>query len=256
MNVVAEMLLTEPAPAAIWATLMLLALPAMLLLGSPTGLRNPRGAAREVVAVLEEHREDRRRQAAEAANATRFAEEVRVAAERATDNAERWQRRWEQCTEEVDAAWQAWLDADARLKRNLAAAAWATPAPVRTCEEYAARDRFLHRAVAAAVERGDLPQTAIDDALAGRDGWDARLHPVEQELTIARATAAWQRQRYERAVTAERVAWHDAELARRTRDSLQAEATVTAAHAATFTKSLTARALTGTHRPTAAVAAA
>lgn len=254
MNVVAEMLLTEPAPAAIWATLMLLALPAMLLLGSPNGLRNPRGAAREVVAVLEDHREDRRRQAAEVADATRLAEEVRVAADRATENAERWQRRWEQCTDDVDAAWQAWLDADTRLKAHLAAAAWSTPYPVRTCEEYAARDRFLHRTVAAAVERGELPEIAVDDALAGRNGWDARLHPLEQQLSVARASAAWLRHRYEQAVTAERVARHDAELARRTRDSLQAEALTTAAHAATFGKSSPARTLTPSRRRTVEVA--
>ena len=252
MNVVAEMLLTEPAPAVIWAALMLLALPALVLLGNPTGLTDPRRAARDMIDALDDHR----RQAAEAA---RFADEVRVAADHAAENADRWQHHWERCTEEVDAAWQAWLTADTALNRLLAAAAWPTPthpsgASARTCDEYAARDRFLHRAVAAAVKRGALPDTAITDALTGRNGWDARLHPVEQELAIARASAAWHRHRYEQAVSAERTAWHDAELARRTRDSLLQEATLTAAHAATYPASLTSEPRTSNRSRRVAVA--
>ncbi|MFI7600233.1 hypothetical protein [Actinoplanes sp. NPDC049681] len=227
MNVVADMLLT-PAPAVIWATLMVLTLPALLLLGSPAGMRHPRQAARELVTAVRGHREhlraERSRQAAEAARAQRYAEEVRVAADRAAATAERWQEVWQRSTEEVDAAWQAWLDADARLRRAVAAAAWGSPAPVPTCDEYAARERFLHRAVVAAADRGDLPAVAVADALAGRNGWDPRLHPVDQELVIARAAVAWLRQRCQRAVVAERAAWHDAELARRTRDSLLREA--------------------------------
>jgi hypothetical protein len=232
MNVVAEMLLTEPAPAAIWATLMLIAFPALLLLGSPNGIRHPRRAAREMAAVVRQRASERAestlRQAQEAAQAVRLAEEVGVAADRAAASAERWQQCWEQSTEDLNAAWQAWLDADARLRTALAGAAWGTPWSVRTCEEYAARERFLHRAVAAAADRGELPAAAVADALAGRHGWDPRLHPVEQELVIARASAAWLRQRYERAVTAERAAWHDAELARRAAGSLRHEAAATA----------------------------
>ena len=43
MNVVAEMLLTTPAPAAIWATLWILTLPAVLLLASTALYRTPFG---------------------------------------------------------------------------------------------------------------------------------------------------------------------------------------------------------------------
>jgi hypothetical protein len=228
MNVVAEMLLNEPAPTVIWATLTLLTLPALLLLGSPSGVRNPRQAARDVVAVLRERGELRRLAAEEAAQTTRYAEEVRVAADRAATSSERWQQRWQQASDELNAAWQAWLDADARLRAGVAAAAWGAPWSVRTCEEYAARERYLHHTVAAAAGRGDLPADAVADALAGRNGWDARLHPVEQELVIGRASVAWLRQRYERAAVAERAAWHDAELARRSSDSLRHEAAFTA----------------------------
>ena len=231
MNIVADMLLTEPAPAAIWATLMLLAFPAVLLLASPTAMRHPRRAVHEIVAGWREHGEQRRRQGEEAARATRYADEVRVAADRAGAGAQRWQELWQQSEDELTAAWQAWLDADARLRSALAAAAWGTPWSVRTCAEYALRERYLHRAVTAAAGRGELPAAAVGDALAGRNGWDARLHPVEQELVIARASVTWLRQRYDRAVAAERAAWHDTELARRASDSLHREAQAAAARA-------------------------
>jgi hypothetical protein len=229
MNVVAEMLLAEPALPAIWATLMLLTFPALLLLGSPTALRHPWQAARDAVASLRGHGDRRLRHAVEVAQAARLADEVRVAADRAAAAADRWQERWQEAADERNVAWQRWLDADARLRTVRAAAAWGTPWSVQTCAEYAARERFLHRAVAAAAGRGELPAAAVADALAGRNGWDARLHPVEQELVITRASAAWLRQRYETAATAEQAARHDADLARRTRDSLRFEATDAAA---------------------------
>lgn len=231
MNVVAEMLLNEPAPAVIWATLLLLTVPALLLLGNPTGLRHPRQAAREMLAALREPGEQRRRQAETVTRTRQFAEEVRVAADRADASCERWQQRWQTAADELNAAWQAWLDADARLRDSLAAAAWNPPWSAPTCQEYAARERFLHRAVTAAADRGDLPAAATADALAGHNGWDARLHPLEQELVIGRASAAWLRQNYERAVIAERTAWHDADLARRASASLRHEAATIATQA-------------------------
>jgi hypothetical protein len=242
MNVVAEMLLTEPALPAIWAGLILLSFPAMLLLGSPNVLRNPLRAAREAVAALRDRGVGRRQLAEVAAESARLADEVRVAADRAASNADRWQQLWQQSTDELGAAWQAWLDADARLRTGLVAAGWGTPWSVPTCAEYASRERFLHRAVTAAADRGELPADAIADAQAGRNGWDARLHPVEQELVIARTSAAWLRHCYETAVAAERAAWHDADLARRTSDSLRHEATTTTAAAARHAGRLPARA--------------
>ena len=102
----------------------------MLLLGSPEAMREPRQAARDWVAALRGHSEQRRRLAAEAVQATRFAEEVRVAADRAASV-----QRWEQAEDELSGAWQAWLDADERLRTALAAAAWGTAGSVRTCAE-------------------------------------------------------------------------------------------------------------------------
>ncbi|MGW4948507.1 hypothetical protein ACWEOZ_43745 [Actinoplanes sp. NPDC004185] len=227
MNVIAEMLLTEPAPAAIWATLMLLTFPALLLLGSPTAARHPRRAAREWVAALRRRDEEHQAHAAEAAQAARCAEEIRAAADHAVTSAQRWQRLWEQSEDEMNATWPAWLDADARLRKALTAAAWGTPPTARTCEEYAARERYLHRTVSAATDRGELPA----EALADWPGWDARLHPAVQDVVIARASAAWLRQRYEQAVAAERTARHDAERARRAVGSLRHEAHVAAVRA-------------------------
>jgi hypothetical protein len=229
MNLVAEMLLAEPALPAIWATLMLLTFPALLLLGSPHALRHPLRAAREAVTALRGNGERDLRLAVEVAHAARLADEVRVAADQATASADRWQERWQESADEMNAAWQAWLDADTKLRHVRSAAAWGTPWSVQTCAEYASRERFLHRSVADAAARGDLPTAAVADALAGRNGWDARLHPMEQELVIARTSAAWLRQRYEQTAAAELAARHDADLARRTRDSLRFEATAAAA---------------------------
>ncbi|XVU26653.1 hypothetical protein ACQPZJ_06270 [Actinoplanes sp. CA-054009] len=223
MNVVAETLLTTPAPAAIWATLMLLTLPAVLVLASPQGVRHPRQALRDIVALFRERGDRRRRLPLEALAATQYADEVRVAADRAELAAARWQERWEQTADDVTIAWQSWLDADARLRARRSAAAFGTPWSAQTPTEYAARERFLHRAVREAASHGWLPTAAVADALAGRAGWDPRLHPLEQELVVHRAAEGHLRDRYERAVRAEREARHDAWLARTTSDSLRQE---------------------------------
>ncbi|MDY7083960.1 MAG: hypothetical protein SYR96_02525 [Actinomycetota bacterium] len=235
MNVVAEMLLSSPAPAAIWATLWILTLPAVLVLASPEAMRNPGEALRSLGRHLRLpgcRGAHPRETALESLAATQFAEEVRVAADRAELAAERWHERWEAATDEVTEAWQAWLDADARLRVRRSAAAFGTPWSAQTPTEYAARERFLHKAVRTAAGNGWLPAAAVADALAGRAGWDARLHPLEQELVVFRAAAGHLRDRYERAVAAEVTARHDAGLARRTSDSLRQESWIAAARAA------------------------
>jgi hypothetical protein len=234
MNVVAEMLLADPAPMAIWATLLLVTFPAVLVLGSPETMRRPRRAAREFVATLRGRGELVLRRAEEAAEAARYAEEVGVAADRAEAAAHRWQQLRDRAGDELNDAYQAWLDADARLRTATSAAAWGTPWSVRTCDEYAARERYLHREVTAAASRGELPTESVADALAGRDGWDARRHPVEQQLVLTRASVTWLRQRYELAVAAERAACRDAEAAGRAGLSLRHEASTAADHAASL----------------------
>ncbi|MBL7261191.1 hypothetical protein [Paractinoplanes lichenicola] len=226
MNVVAEMLLNDPAPAAIWATLIVLTFPALLVLGSPEAMRHPGRMLRDVLATVRAALSSSSAPAPDPSGEQRWAAEVRVAADRAAISAQRWQELWEQAETTMTAAYESWLDADERLRRATLAARWGTPWSVRTCEEYAARERFLHNAVSAACARGDLPAEALADATAGRNGWDARLHPVDQELVIAKATAAYRRHCYEVAATAERTAWHDVDLARRASSSLNREAEV------------------------------
>ena len=84
MNPVADMLLTNPAPAAIWATLWLLCLPALILLASPNGLRHPRLTMRQTIGLLRRRGDVRRRLRDEAIENVRYADEMRVAADQAT----------------------------------------------------------------------------------------------------------------------------------------------------------------------------
>nr|WP_221382478.1 hypothetical protein [Actinoplanes polyasparticus] len=227
------MLLTEPTPLVIWGSLLVMTVPAVLLLGSPHVLREPGRALRDLFAALHRARPARSSSRSQKAlDAVRFAAEVQVAADRAAVAAGQWRQRWEQAEEQQAADWQAWLDADARLRDSLAAAAFRSPWPTGTCAEYAARERFLHRVVAAAVERGDLPAAAMVDALAGRQGWDARLHPVEQQLVINRAAAAYRRRRYELSAQAEQDAWRYAGSAVQAADTLRRTAREAATRAA------------------------
>jgi hypothetical protein len=231
MNPVAEMLLNEPAPAAIWATLWLLCLPALLLLASPTGVRHPRLTILHALGAVRRRGELRRQVRAEALATIRYADEMRVAADQAVLAAQRWEERRPQAEAAAAEAWQAWQEAGSDLTRLRAAAAFSNPWTAPTPTEYASRERYLHNVVRAAAARGDLPATAVDDALAGH-GWDARLHQFDQDVAVARAIVAHRRECYRRLAAAEVTATHDARLAARSRDSLRQECTAAAVRAA------------------------
>ncbi|GGN64149.1 hypothetical protein GCM10010112_24130 [Actinoplanes lobatus] len=168
---------------------------------------------------------------AEAVEAQRYAVEVLVAATRAAEAADRWREHWRQTDQAAAEAWQSWQDAEERLARIRTAAAFRTPRTRRTVAEYADRARFLHRAAAAAVERGDLPATVLADLASGEGGWNPKLHPVDQELVLGRAIAAVRHQLYRWAAATEATAWHDAQLAVAARDSLRREANAASARA-------------------------
>ncbi|GAA4604725.1 hypothetical protein BJY16_005118 [Actinoplanes octamycinicus] len=195
MTVVLQMLLADFRPMAIWLVLVLVSVPALLLLGNPEAMRDP------VRTVLEALRRERPRPVAvtawEAAEAARAAEV-----------AWRWHEFAREADEHADTAWQTWQRAEERVTRARAAAAFATPDTPRTADEYADRERFLHRALWAAIKRGDLP------AAAARDRWDPRLHPVEQELALLRAVAAHRQALFRQATEAARQAERAAEFAR------------------------------------------
>ncbi|GIF06702.1 hypothetical protein [Actinoplanes siamensis] len=177
-------------------------------------------------------REARLRRVAEAVRAVRYAEEVRIAAEQAGYAANRWQEHWEESAERVGAAFRAWQAADSRVRRGRRAAPFHTPVTEQSPAEYADRERFLHLAVRAAAERGELPTSAVADALTVRGGWDARLHPVDQELVIQRASAAHLEAVWKCAMAAEELAWRDAQISRRNWQSLCQEVIRASAHAA------------------------
>ncbi|MEU8241294.1 hypothetical protein AB0C07_23865 [Actinoplanes missouriensis] len=212
------------ASAGISIILLVLALPALLLLANPRALRDPRLATLETVGVLRRLRRDRSRRREQALEALRYTAEVRVAAERASRAAQRWQDIWRQSEEHVEEAWQAWQNAEDQLARTREAAAFPTPRAPQTPTEYADREQSLHRMLQTAAARGDLPTEAAGMLATGSGGpWDPRLHPVEQELQVHRAIAAHRHRLYRQAVAAERAAWHDAQLAVATRDSLRRE---------------------------------
>ncbi|MEU4563205.1 hypothetical protein AB0F72_32910 [Actinoplanes sp. NPDC023936] len=233
------------ASAGISIILLVLALPALLLLANPRALRDPRLATLETVGVLRRLRRDRSRRREQALEAVRYAAEVRVAAERAHNAAQRWQEIWRQAEEHAEGAWQAWRNAEEQLERTREAAAFPAPRSPQTPAEYADREQALRRMLQAAADRGDLPAEAVTMLQAAADrgelpagaagsravggeaavsgGWNPRSHPVEQELQVHRAIAAHRHRLYRQAVAAEQAAWHDAQLAAATRDSLRRE---------------------------------
>ncbi|WP_430782032.1 hypothetical protein [Actinoplanes sp. G11-F43] len=191
-----------------------------------------------LIPALRRRHEQRLQRHRAAVEAQRWADEVAVAAERAEEAAQRWQSYWRQTDEHADDAWHTWQDAEQRLNRTRAAAAFRTPDTLRTTSEYASRERFLHRAVADAVDRGDLPATVLADLAAGAGGWNPKLHPVEQELVLHRAIAAVRYHLYHQAAASEERIRHDAELADATRDSLRREVATAAGRAAALREDL------------------
>jgi hypothetical protein len=64
--------------------------------------------------------------------------------------------------------------------------------------------------------------------LTHRNGWDATLHPVEQELALARAAVAHRFAAYRDALDAEQEAWRASDVATAAVRSLRQEVTVAA----------------------------
>ncbi|MCO1595424.1 hypothetical protein M8C17_09630 [Micromonospora sp. RHAY321] len=167
-------------------------------------------------------------QAHEEREQSRYAQEVAVAAERATTTAQRRRSEWLAAQEAVETAWQAYEAAEAAVRRLGAAAAMPLPHTARTPAEYADRERYLHRAALDAYWRRELSVEQLSDVFAHRGGWDPRLHPVEQELVLQRAIRDNLAARHAAAVEREQAAWRAAEMAVAAARSLREEA-----HAAT-----------------------
>jgi hypothetical protein len=169
--------------------------------------------------------------ATQAEDLVRYAGEIEVAAGRAGVTAERRHREWLAAQHDLDEAWRAYEVAEAAARRVLLAAAFDLPETPGTPDEFAARERYLHRAATDAYRRGDLAAEQVADALAHRNGWDARLHPFEQDVRVRRAAQHRTLRIYQAAVAAERAARYADELAAAARRSLDAEASAAAVRA-------------------------
>ncbi|MGW4497950.1 hypothetical protein ACWENR_04925 [Micromonospora sp. NPDC004336] len=225
-TVLSSVLLDVPRAAAIWLSLLgVVAVTVAGLLLRPGRLRFDAGARIRRAAMpseLERAEEQRER--------SRYAEEVAVAAERAGTTAARLRAEWLTAQEAVEAAWQAYEAAEADVRRLATAEAMPLPSTPRTPAEYAERERFLHRAALDAYWRKELSVNQLSDVFAHRNGWDPRLHPVEQELVLRRAVRDNLFARQQAARDREQAAWRAAELAAEAARSLRDEA-FTAANA-------------------------
>jgi hypothetical protein len=209
--------------AAIWLTLILLALVALFALALPRGVHRPRQISAWLAANAEQKRAEAERRAAEAAEAIRYADEITVAARGAAHTAERRREECQRAQAAVEGAWQAYQRADASLARARRAAAYGVPQAPITDEERADRAQALRRSAQAAYRRGDLSDTQLLDALTHRNGWEPALHPVEQELVLARAAVTHRFSAYQDALDAEQAAWQASDIATAAVRSLRQE---------------------------------
>jgi hypothetical protein len=153
-----------------------------------------------------------------------YAEEVAIAAGRAAVKARCCRQEWLIAQQRVEAAWQAFQATDSAAGRAAATTVSPISETSRTPSEYAARERYLHRAAMAAYWRADIGASTLVDALAHRNGWDPRLHPAEQEIALGRAARADRLLAHQRAAESERAAWREAVVAAADARRLRAEA--------------------------------
>ncbi|WP_091672286.1 hypothetical protein [Micromonospora auratinigra] len=214
MSVLQHFLTAVPEATAIWSALLLLALGLLAALVA----RPERDAPAEPVA------DPAAAEAARRADLRRYADEVAVAAAGAAQTARRRREQWLAAQAGADRAWQAYDEADEIARRFAGTAVLPEPQTPRTPAEYAARERWLHRAAMAAYSRGELTARQLADVLAHRNGWDPRRHPAEQEIVLARAVRDHRQAGWRAAAERERQAWRDAELAATAARSLAVEA--------------------------------
>jgi tetratricopeptide (TPR) repeat protein len=210
--------------------LVVLAVVALGALALPRGVRRPRQISAFLRAGRRRKREEARRRAVEASEAFRYAEEIAVAARGAELTAERHRDDCHLAQERVDKAWAAYRKADAALDRARRATAYLAVAEIPTEAE---RERALRRAAQAAYRRGDLSDTQLLDALTHRNGWDPLLHPVEQELALARAAIRHRATAYQAALDTQNDAWRASDVATAAVHSLRRELITAATNADT-----------------------
>ncbi len=225
--------------AVIWLSLIVLGLLALGALMAPRGVRGPR----QLGAWLEDH--GRRRQAevtwraAEVTEAERYVSELGVAVRGATATAERRRAACQRAQEKVERSWQAYRTADAGRERFRQASVFGAAAGEVSEFE---RAQSLRRAAKTAYRRGDLSDVQLLDALTSRNGWDPALHPIEQELVLARAAVRHRFAAYRAALTEEDEAWRASDIATAAVRSLRREAGLARADAEAAFRALPAKA--------------
>jgi hypothetical protein len=228
-------LLSMPQAAAIWLIMLAVALVAVAALSTP-GRRRPTDDPAHADGEPR-RRAGRRARAAAAADdrdwTRRYADEVAIAAERATVTAHRARAAWEAAHDTVDHAWRTFDAADRAARRAAQAVAFPIACPVRTPAEFADHERYLHRAATAACRRQELTVDDLNDVLAHRSGWDPRLPPVHQEAFLRRVVRDRLFRAYREAQHLEKRAWHAAGVASAAMCSLREEAAAAALRAGT-----------------------
>jgi len=205
----------------IWLGLVAIAVLALVCLTVPGHRRERR---REPVPDrVDADRRRRGRLAERADELSRYAEEIGVAAARAAVTAQRTHDEWVAARRTQEAAWRAYEVADTAARRVIQAGAFPAPRTPRTPAEYADRERFLHRAAGEAFRRGELTVEQYGDALAHRNGWNPRLHPVDQERVVRRAGRDRLLRAYQVASALERSSWHTTDMAAVAKQSLDEE---------------------------------
>jgi hypothetical protein len=214
MNMAVDSLVANgPQLVAIWLVLLVLAAGCLTALADRGGLLGPVRIAARLAALAQQRRHDRTGRTTRAVEATRYTEEIVVAARRATTTVQRHREQWHDAQQVLDTASDAYQEAGERVLDACRAAAHGVPAIGPTPAHYAERERYLHTTAVETHRRGHLSTAQLRDALAHRNGWDPRLHPSEQDVALARAGRTHLHELYQLAVAAERDAWHEAGMA-------------------------------------------
>lgn len=185
------------------------------------------------VSIVDERAASRRASAAEPRPVTgatrvqelaRYAEEIAVVAERAAETARRRRIEWVSAQRTQEATWRAYETVESAARRVDLAAAFPAPREEPTAADLVARQRHLRQVAIDAHARGELSADQLADALAHRNGWDPRRHPIELETMLRHITRDRLLRAYQEAAVIERATWHAAELAAAAKRSLDDEA--------------------------------
>jgi hypothetical protein len=140
-----------------------------------------------------------------AAESSRYAGEVTVAADRAGAREARLRAQWEAAQAALERAVRAYDAADESWRRL--ALAGAVPFESEDDADNPARVRHLRRIVTEACLRGEVSPLTLGDAVAGRDGWDPGRSLAGQERQLSKVVRHSRETAYRSMAQQERAAW-------------------------------------------------